>query len=444
MGKEIDQAVRLIIQWSKKPKWERFYHETRQLHLLPVCEELGKSEQQALSDINKGGFGDMLFGICLEDFLSRNWGPRQTNPVDDLLKYKGGKLSFTGKNYLRAIKDSALRLWDVVDIDPGEWLDVRDCLRPEDTFRVIEHSGSQSMQHGDIIGARVIKSGGGHRFTGGILMMPRLQALNIKDSIQAASEGLSRHELCGLIGSMWIRQVISPILPALFNTDGEEALFGTVYFRITEQIEAIETVLDRHREFSRDGDNPPAWTWLGEGSKTTTGREASVSGIVLSSQKNGRQCLGQIRLENERLTLDANGKNRVGQGVALIKSLVGDYLVGEPLIKYQTPEQLQQDQEASGSPSSSGPSLREELGDEEYGKIMSDFFDQHYQEVLDQLLPVLDNHSPREAVAEKQLLPKLIVWLRHVDSAEADRADREGLPVYDTQWIWDELGVTGR
>ena len=187
MRREIDPAIQLIIQWSKKLKWNKFYHETLQLHLLPVCKALDKSEQQALLDINEKDQGGTFYALCLEDFLTRIWGPKQQNPVDDLLKYKGSKLNLTGKSYLRAVKNSELRLWEVLDVNPGEWVEIRDCLRPDDTFRVIEHSGTQSMRPWGIIGARVVNLRGRYLFTSGILMMPRLRT-DIREFIQAASE----------------------------------------------------------------------------------------------------------------------------------------------------------------------------------------------------------------------------------------------------------------
>ena len=440
MRKDTDLAVRAIMQWSKKPKWASHLDETLQLHLAPVCEKQGMSEKQALSKIYDEGFGDMLYGLALEDFLTRSFGKKKQNPVDDLLRYKTGKLSTAGRDYLRAIRDSELRLWEVQAVQPGEWVDVEDSFNPGDTFRVIEHSGSQSMRQWDILGARVIKQGAQYWFGGGILMMPRLQSGAIRQSVQNQTAGASKHELCVAIGSAWIEHIISPSIPPMFNSDGEEALFCSAYFQInSENKQELITIFDHCKDFICD-DDALSWSWLSDTNKTMPD-DSSLPGLVLSRQQDGRQHLGWIRIENQKLVLDCNGKQRTNQGIALIKSLAGNYLQGDPLVEYQTPEQLMQNHKAPDSPVSSQPSLREELGDKEYARIMAEFLDSHYRNVLDQPLEMLDHMSPRQAASSLNQ-GKVIEWLKYLDSSEVHRADYEGLPQYDTQWIWDELGIT--
>ena len=70
---------------------------------------------------------------------------------------------------------------------------------------------------------------------------------------------------------------------------------------------------------------------------------------------------------------------------------------------------------------------------------MHETLDNHYQSILDQPIPMLNDLSPREAArTEKELV---IQWLKNLDNMEERRARDEKLPVYSSAWIWEELGM---
>jgi len=67
----------------------------------------------------------------------------------------------------------------------------------------------------------------------------------------------------------------------------------------------------------------------------------------------------------------------------------------------------------------------------------------HYREWLDDKIPALDNHTPREAAANKALRPKLFDLIRGLEGMY-QQALKNGAPAYDPSWMWGELGLEDR
>ena len=332
--KDIDRAVGNIVQWCKKPKWAEWHHLVSDSYIVPVAEDLHKPPQQIFTDIYERGLDVMYFGLSIETFLSGHFGPKNLNPVDDYLKYKASKETPTGRNYLRALRDAEVCLWEVVKVSPGEWLEVQNIFADKDIIRVFEKSGSESLVKGDHICARVITLGKKHMFTGSILPINRQALGMIKEQlINDAETPLWIHA-----GHAWLITSLNPQLPEVLNTDGDPLLFSEARLKVTDA-DALCSKLSQHPDFSQDGDNPPAWSWLSDGSSASVPSQESE--LVFRSEKEGRICMATLTLpDNHTLTLNTNSKERMEHCISELKSLVGNLITGEPLISYQTTEQL--------------------------------------------------------------------------------------------------------
>jgi hypothetical protein len=76
-------------------------------------------------------------------------------------------------------------------------------------------------------------------------------------------------------------------------------------------------------------------------------------------------------------------------------------------------------------------------------EILKDLEDRHYREWLDQPIPALRNHTPREAARSKALRPFLRDLLEQLENY-AERAKVKGRFAYDSGWLWTELGLRRR
>jgi hypothetical protein len=64
----------------------------------------------------------------------------------------------------------------------------------------------------------------------------------------------------------------------------------------------------------------------------------------------------------------------------------------------------------------------------------------HYRKWLDETIPALNDHTPRQAAADAALRPKLIDLIHGLEGAY-HMSLKNGEPAYDPSWMWSELGL---
>ena len=50
--------------------------------------------------------------------------------------------------------------------------------------------------------------------------------------------------------------------------------------------------------------------------------------------------------------------------------------------------------------------------------------------------------SPRESARTTEGREKLVGWLKGLENAHAQLEEGSAIAVYDTSWLWEELGVS--
>ena len=102
----------------------------------------------------------MLYAAIFEDFLTVRFGRRgQLNVIDDYLRQDGRREPAYCSRYLEAARDSTPSLYEVVNIDPGRSVTVRDLLFGGEPVTVLDHLGSQALAPWDRVAARVLAPG---------------------------------------------------------------------------------------------------------------------------------------------------------------------------------------------------------------------------------------------------------------------------------------------
>ncbi len=77
--------------------------------------------------------------------------------VDLVLSENGPLLDVESREYLSRLGEVPLKLYEIIDVKPGEGLLLSDALSSDaDEFFVLERSGSRTLRRGDALGARIM------------------------------------------------------------------------------------------------------------------------------------------------------------------------------------------------------------------------------------------------------------------------------------------------
>ena len=461
---DIDKAIKNLMAWAGRPDWSNEQDTVFAEHLNQASDRMGTSLDELDRQLGESGSTHMLVGIIFEDFISRRIPPDDRNIIDDYLKRRGWRESVIGRRYLQQLRDSLLSLYEIVDISPGNYCDVRDMVRGGEPVRVYEHMATQSLVKWDTIAARVLKTGKKHIFSGGILPFTREAAqdlLNVLDNTRtkskkelhrlvgkaaadaAQSQGKLDTQLlqqsCPVFSQVWLLGSLDRLqapLPELINRDGEELVFTETRFPVEEHHrQEIIQRLDATAEWERDSVDEPSWIWFMEGVSTAKPKQ----GIGIETLQDGQRPIsGTLELKSGTLIFTANSMQRTERGKANLSTLL-DGLIGSPLSKIQTPESLMAEHDEQLEQDSSEKT--DPIDPEVSSKIIQDYLDNHYRNILDQPIPMLDGKSPRQCTRSKKGRKKVIEWLKSLENNEHHRAASQGQKPYDSTWMWVDLGL---
>lgn len=460
-----DRAIGNLVKWAAKDDWAHYREQVFADHLDFIRERFDMTDDEVVDLL--GDDFVMLYGVVLEDFFTARFGDDgELNVIEDYLKRRGWREKVPAKQYLKAIRDSVMSLYEVVDLDPGKNMTVRDMIRGGDPITVTEKMGSQTSARWDRIAARLVTVGGKPFFTGGMLLMSYNTTNEIlpvfeemaksfrtklrkpareQDEVPEINSHKLRATLLESVGprlftQAWLIDALGRIqapLPEMHNTDGDKILFSEVRFPSLGGVEQITAVIDGIENLERNAPDGPSWTWHGKGSPSQRMSAKRHEGVTFQSRdESGRTSLGQIEFGNGTLLLSTNSRERAERGRDLLASHLGD-LVGVPLISYEEVERM-----LNKTPEPRATD-EEEVPPEVAAEILRSYLDGHYRQTLDDQLPILDGKTPRQAVKSKKGRAQVIEWLKYLENSEARRSTADGQAPYDMTWMWQELKLEG-
>ena len=459
----IDKATENLVKWAAREEWEGLQLEIYAAHIDPAADALDMSGDDIAELL--GGGALMLHVFIAEDFFTARFGEDdKQNVIDDYLKRRGWREAVSARRYLEALRDSVVSLYEVVGVDPGRSVTVRDLILGGEAVTVNEKQGSQSLARWDRLAARIVTVNGREHFTGGILrfrheaaqellsvfdeMAERMQeelrevAEETGDDSPIELEAVRRVIVLGMpcapiFSEHWtidaVMQLQAP-LPELRNSDNEAIVFSEVRFPVTGDQAQVAAVLDGIEAFEREEGDEARWAWLTPGSPfDRMDRDREDPAAADAEDTIRMTSLGNAALASGALVLTVNSQERAERGRDLLASRLGD-LVGSPLISHQDPEQAMA--EYAGQPED-----EPEIPPEEAAGIIHAYLDEHYRRTLDEPIPMLDGKTLRQAAATTEGRAQAIDWLKQLENSEQHRAAQQGATPYDTAWIWRELGL---
>lgn len=360
-----------------------------------------------------------------------------TLPVDRLLA-RGEALSSGERLFLRTLRASSMRLWQVEDLVPGMTLSLRDVIEG-DQVTVQERSASRTIERYEWIAARVVPLGasGEPELEAGVLHVPRLVRDSVMEQLRSKRERFLRaHSTAELarfyknlppfFHAAWAASILQPAIPDLHNTDGEPLLITRSSFEVTAADE-LPVLLDGIPALEREREGSQVWLWQG------------------SNQQAKPVVLGRLELAGGGLVLETNSEARAKRGRALVEEHAGVAVrfraASHEDLTAKIREGLRskhdhQHQHGAGPRGGAAEALPPEILE----VLTLDYLEQHYRGWLDEEIPALERRTPRQAAATPELRPRLISLLEQLEGMyEAALKARQ--PAYDPSWLWDELGL---
>ena len=159
-------------------------------HLSPVIGLPGLAPTDALLRL-PATVAEPMTVFLLEDFFTTRFGTDgEINVVDAYLNHRGRRESATARVYPEALRDSAVSVHEVVDVDRGQSVMVRNRHRGREPVAVEEKLGSMGVALHGHLAARVVVAGGRRFFTGVLLPFRRELSLPLQSAFEEMAADL--------------------------------------------------------------------------------------------------------------------------------------------------------------------------------------------------------------------------------------------------------------
>jgi len=447
---DIDAAVEHIGRYAGRDEWAAHRREHLAAMLGRIPEHFGLDLEGLFEEVRQLGHLSSMVAFIDESFLAAEYGPDRANVTDDYLRRRGWQETPRGREYLQAIRTTPPALYEVWDVAWGEWIEVRDRMRGGPPQRIVEHSGSQTLQRWDCFVARVVRPRDEVMLTGGVLSLTRKTADDIEKLFKRAA-GRGKKDLAALARELgidparfgdvedaamqfadrlcfhgWLKGLLDAArrpLPSLHNTDGDPLLPSSARLPIADgAAKEIERRMDALAGWERD-DEEPQWTW-----KETPD---DPMGTVL----------GSAWLTKDALVVDTNSRERMDRALATLRPALGA-LVGEGLVSHEDiTRALREPASKQVSSGARGPETSPAMDAASMTEAMNRIKEAHYRRTLDEPVPMLGNRTPRECARSKQGRKRLANWIKEIENGELRQAAGTEVAPYDVTWMWRELGV---
>ncbi|HSN70647.1 MAG TPA: hypothetical protein VLT59_04025, partial [Steroidobacteraceae bacterium] len=415
------------IQQTLGSLFERFDLDDERLH--EALENLG-----ALDAFITLGIEDTL---CIED-------PHGGNLVEEYLRRRGFQETPRARRYLKALRTSVMRLYEILAVEPGEWVELRDSAQDGALQRVSAPVWSHEMMARHYVAGRVLTIDDELVFSNAVLQFDEAQG-EVLERIFAEARTASDEERERLAAESAIdAAVLARIANAEPHSVGTAVLQFWLNTLLAETLDHDDGTAFDDDDFDADEDLDDAPIEFYTASMEIDPADAAVIADRLDALPGWKrssplldrwlrmvppdedpavqeleESLWDISLEADHLYVEADSAEAIERIVAEIKTALRD-LVGEPCI-------MCEEIEAPVGAEASLQAIQREI----------------YRCLLDEPVPQFGNRTPREHAASEDGRRAVADWLRTIEKMEARQATASGLEPYDLGWVWQELGLEG-
>ncbi|MDZ4257132.1 MAG: SEC-C domain-containing protein [Gemmatimonadales bacterium] len=341
--------------------------------------------------------------------------------ASEFLTWSGANLSTAERTWLTRMSESAVRLYEVQQVEPGRGLTLLD-LGSDETCWVEERAGSRQIVQWDLLAVRVVPgSGDGLVLEGLPYLFPRkareailhqlkLELKEFRRAFPDRDDTMVYKCLAPTFHQLWLDHVVHRPAPILTTVEGDLFAFTKAVFDCDDP-DQVTSRLSAHDEFFFD-EKDGVFVWI------------EPDGVH-------DRVLGRIAVKRRRLTLETTSEARAERCRALLENTFGNAIryratATETLDEAMANNQPRADRSAKPPP--------------ETQAMLTEFLTEHYRDWPDHPLPALAGRTPRHAARLKTQRAKVVAILKDMEHHMAqDR--RNGKPAIDVGWLWDDLGL---
>ncbi|MBE1236319.1 hypothetical protein IHV25_01445 [Phaeovibrio sulfidiphilus] len=204
-----------LVRYAQGGEWRLRTDAVRDEHVKEVMEAHGFEKFEDLSRFIGPNWGMALFGAAFEDMVSRTFEDgnpehEQGNIVEVYLRRRGWKEKMLVKGYLTSLAESVPTLLEVLEVEPGRTVLVKDTLGADaGPVLVHEKTASTMVSPGDMLAGRLVASGKKTVFGGGLLLYLPEAVTRLRSELEArhGAGPLDRETLraaAPLFSSIWL------------------------------------------------------------------------------------------------------------------------------------------------------------------------------------------------------------------------------------------------
>lgn len=345
--------------------------------------------------------------------------------VDLVLSENGPLLDVEDREHLRRLGDVPLKLYEIVDVEPGEGLWLSDALSADaKEFFVLERSSSRTLLRGDALGARVMP-GDPAVLSGAIYPFRSEWFLALRQTILTGPRGGRRRKIDrglvtrAIIGH-WLERLVQPPPTLVDTATGDPILLTTVHYRVRDWAR-VEAVLKANPLVAAADDD--AWSFF-ESGPADEGRRILWTVTRLRKKK------------EDRIEVFARTAGRADEAERWLTEHAGDAL--EKIAReLSDPAHTFKD-----SPSEPSASPFDAMSPAESAEFARQIQQQIYRNWDNEPIPMLGNKSPKQAMRSKAGRRDVVQLLKSYETQEERRARAEGSPAFDFEFLWKKLGMS--
>jgi len=414
-------AVDTALDWLKA----NYAEELDEAVLLDYFGDPGDEELDAIGDLPDGvtGMLNINIGEWLLSDAHLDIEGKRVRTVDLVLGPGGPLLPAHGKEWLKAIGDNPLSLYEVQYATPGEGFELKDLLRRDaPVVKVIERTASRSLVKWDILGARLARHDERWVLTGALYPMDRERALECREEIFQDMDGeedwdeeISREIVGSIIFDYWLEQLTEKRPPpqVMDASTGEPIALTVDRYRVSDW-NALIGILSAQTDV--EGDLRKGWIRFEP--MEDDGRRSRASLTKKSSEVLEVFCRTLKLADEARRWLEDIAGTVV-------------HFKGRKIVDPMSPKARETARK------SSGPEIPPELK----AQVERDFLRRHYERWPDKPVPALGGKTPKAAVRTKKGRQAVIELLKEFELHEARKALEEDGEPFDFGFLWKRLGL---
>jgi hypothetical protein len=318
---------------------------------------------------------------------------------------EGDRIDSLSRRFAEATCARAFSFHQVTSVEPGQSIGTRD-LMTGDEHRVSERSASRTVRRGSILFARIVELDGVALFMGcGSMELPSRLAyplFDLRDSLARPGRALSSQDLIAADDLLRHRyfearqSVLHPKLPKLRNTDGDPLEPIRLEYRLRcPPVSAFDALASLsvgtpREECLADAERRPdgalravTFSWLKKGNRQHRSWDNTI--------------LGTLTIEDDRLRIEVNSRKRAQRIRREISKRLGERALFERETVESIEAMLAARQGVQGGGKSSADEEVELAPPPEIAARLAEMHRTHWEQWLDDCLPVLGGKTPREA-----------------------------------------------